>query len=230
MVNSNEVHEIEALNNEVGAYIVFRVEPEVLYDSAKDVFGIKYVMPFMFNIESPQKIFRHEEIFNTDIPSLMHDGYNEYEKKKYGYELALRSDICRIFMWILRYWADRGVKIPSMGAAESEHIKSMRKVLDFISEHYRENISSNDMARLANMSYSYFSKVFGRVMGRNFNDYLNFIRITEAEKLLASTDMNITEIAYETGFSSSSYFIKIFEKYKNLSPSNFRKHFLRENV
>ena len=84
------------------------------------------------------------------------------------------------------------------------------------------------MARLCNMSYRYFSRIFKRVMNKSFNDYLNFVRITEAEKLLTATDMNITEIAYATGFSSSSYFIKIFSKYKNVSPSRFRKRFLSE--
>ena len=63
-------------------------------------------------------------------------------------------------------------------------------------------------------------------MNRSFNDYLNFVRITEAEKLLVSSDKTVTEIAYETGFSSSSYFIKIFERYKGMPPSAFRKKFL----
>jgi AraC-like DNA-binding protein len=67
-------------------------------------------------------------------------------------------------------------------------------------------------------------------MGKTFTNYLNYIRITEAEKLLLTTEMTMTEIAQETGFSSSSYFIQQFKQYKNISPSQFRKKVSSENV
>ena len=226
VISSNEVHEIVSLTKSIGKYIVLRFEPEILYSSTKDVFGIKYVMPFMFGNISPQKVFKHEDIYQTDIPSLMFDACNEYSNREYGYEFALRADICRIFVRILRYWAEKGITVPTVPEAESLHIKALRRVLDYISEHYSEEISAESAAKLANMSYSHFSKTFGKVMNRNFNDYLNLIRITEAEKLLASTNKTVTEIAFETGFASSSYFIKIFERYKNVTPTNFRRNFI----
>ena len=228
VINSNEVHVIEPNENRGGLYIIVRFDPEVLYVSTKDAFDIKYILPFILNSTTPQKVFKYKEIYNTEIPRLMHDAYDEYIRGEYGFELAIRSDICRIFVWILRYWNSMGIKMSGSDATTLEHIKIMQQVLGYMSEHYSENITASDMAKIANMSYSYFSKVFSKVTGRSFNDYLNFIRIAEAEKLLVSTDMNITEIAYETGFSSSSYFIKIFDKYKHASPMHFRKKFLRE--
>jgi AraC-like DNA-binding protein len=60
-------------------------------------------------------------------------------------------------------------------------------------------------------------------MGKTFTNYLNYIRITEAEKLLLTTDKSMTEIALEVGFSSSSYFIQQFRQYKDISPFQFRK-------
>ena len=64
-------------------------------------------------------------------------------------------------------------------------------------------------------------------MGKTFTEYLNYVRITEAEKLLLSTEMNITEVAAETGFSDSSYFIKQFRHFKNVSPKQFKKKFIQ---
>lgn len=228
VINSNEVHIIQSVSKDGGEYIVLRFEPEILYDSSQDIFEVKYVLPFMMNNATPQKVFPYSEIYATDIPALMHDALNEYIEQRSGFELALRSDIYRIFVWILRYWNSNGISLPDAGALTSEYIKTIYSVLDYISEHYSEEISAESMARFCNMSYSYFSRIFKRVMNKSFNDYLNFVRITEAEKLLAATNMNITEIAYATGFSSSSYFIKIFSKYKNVSPSRFRKRFLSE--
>ena len=226
VISSNEVHEIVSPQKKNEKYIVLRFEPEILYNSTKDVFAIKYIMPFMFSDASPQKVFKHEELYGTDIPSLMYDAYLEYHEKNYGYEFALRADICRIFVQILRYWAKTDVIIPTVSMIEGENIKAIQKVLDYISSHYSENFSAEDAAKLASMSYSHFSKTFGKVMNRSFNDYLNFVRITGAEKLLVSSDKTVTEIAYETGFSSSSYFIKIFERYKGMPPLAFRKKFL----
>ncbi len=225
VISSNEVHEIYALSDSPSCYIVVKFEPEILYNSVSDTFDTKYVFPFTLDNTAPQKVFSYSEIYSTDIPKLMHNIIDEYSKKEYGFELAVKADICRIFLWILRHWNNMGINIPHTDALYREHIKSVQKVLEYLAEHYNEDVTADDMAKLANLSYSYFSRVFKQLMNRSFNDYLNFIRITEAEKLLISTDKSITEIAGETGFSSSSYFIKVFDKYKKASPSQFRKNF-----
>lgn len=228
IINSNEVHAIHSVSEDGGEYIVLRFEPEILYESSQDIFEAKYTLPFIINNSSTQKVFSYSEIYSTNIPKLMHDALSEYQNGRYGFELALRSDICRIFVWILRYWNSNGIQFIEGASMPSEHIKAMQTVLEYIANHYSEDISAESMAELANMSYSYFSRIFKQVMNKSFNDYLNYVRITEAEKLLASTDKNVTEIAYDTGFSSSSYFIKVFDKYKGMPPSSFRKKFLVE--
>lgn len=225
VISSNEVHEIYALSDSPSSYIVIKFEPEILYNSLLDTFDTKYVFPFTLDNTAPQKVFSYSEIYSTELPKLIHNILDEYSKKEYGFELAVKADICRIFLWILRHWNDMGITIPHTDSLYHEHIKSIQKVLEYLAEHYSEDVTAEDMAKLANLSYSYFSRVFKQIMNRSFNDYLNFIRITEAEKLLISTDKNITEIAVETGFSSSSYFIKVFDKYKKISPSQFRKNF-----
>lgn len=228
IVNSNEVHTIKAVAPGVHDYIVLRFEPEILYDSSQSILEVKYVLPFILNNNTPQKVFSHPEIYFTQIPQLMKDSLSEYEKKEYGYELAIRSNICRIFLWILRHWHHMGISLSPAASGASELITKLQVVLDYIAEHYDENISAYDMAKLCNLSYSYFSRTFKQTMRRSFNDYLNFIRVTEAEKLLMSTDMNTTEIAYAVGFSSASYFIKIFHEHKQVSPSKFKKNFMEE--
>lgn len=82
------------------------------------------------------------------------------------------------------------------------------------------------MAALCHMSYSYFSRMFKKVVHRSFREYLNYIRISKSELLLATTDLSITDIAMQTGFSTSSYFIQQFKLYKKISPKQFRKKFI----
>ena len=79
-------------------------------------------------------------------------------------------------------------------------------------------VTEADAASFVNLSYSYYSKLFRRVVGKNFNDYLTTVRINEAERLLLSTEQTITEIALATGFATSSHFIEKFRKIKNITP------------
>lgn len=59
-------------------------------------------------------------------------------------------------------------------------------------------------------------------MKQTFVDYLNYIRITEAKKLLLTTKMNVTEVALNVGYSNTSYFIRQFKRYNKLSPKQFQ--------
>ena len=60
----------------------------------------------------------------------------------------------------------------------------------------------------------------------SFSDYVTRIRLAEAEKLLVSTTSAVTEIAVACGFNSTSYFIKLFQQHKKVSPGQFRKEML----
>ena len=64
----------------------------------------------------------------------------------------------------------------------------------------------------------------------SFNDYLNHIRIREAEKLLISTTFSVTEIASSVGFCTTSYFIKQFKEHLQISPKQYRKNYLTKTV
>jgi AraC-like DNA-binding protein len=79
---------------------------------------------------------------------------------------------------------------------------------------------------MLNMSYSYFSRYFKSLIGKTFSEYLTYVRITEAEKMLLTTDLNITEVALESGYSNSSYFIAQFRVMKGMSPRQFKKKVL----
>jgi len=95
-----------------------------------------------------------------------------------------------------------------------------------VENNYYNDITSLDMASICNLSYSYFSRAFKKIMKKNFKEYLNYIRISKAEKLLSTSELNITEIALAVGFSTSSYFIQQFKQYKGISPKQFKNKYM----
>ena len=106
----------------------------------------------------------------------------------------------------------------------------LKTVFDYVEEHYAQDVSLQDCARLCGMSYYAFSRFFRQCAQRTFSEYLNFVRVKKAEMLLASTDMNVTEIALETGFSTSSYFIRHFRAVNSVTPLDFRRLFAQPDL
>jgi AraC-like DNA-binding protein len=183
-------------------------------------------MPFILNESTHQKVFKKEEIEETIIADLVYSINEEYTDKNYGYELAIRANIFNLFLFILRRWNAQNVDLNINQSMNKEMIKWLQIVFDYVDNNYQNDITSFHMANLCNLSYSYFSRLFKKIMKRNFHDYLNYVRITKAERLLTTSDLNITEIAMMVGFSTSSYFIQQFKHYKELSPKQFRKNFI----
>lgn len=99
----------------------------------------------------------------------------------------------------------------------------IQEVCRYICNYYNKPISLNEMAKIAYMSPTYFSKKFKRVTGFGFNEYLNNVRIKMATSLLMETQSSITEIATFCGYQDSNYFGDVFKKIIGISPNKYRK-------
>lgn len=225
LINSREVHSVYSTSDDVIEYIVLKFDPNVLYSTSITVFESKYVFPFTINKSTHQKVFIKEELKETYIPELLNEIVIEYNKKAYGFELAIRNNIGNVFLWILRNWHERGLDLNIGVNINDQSYKKLQRIFEYVDKNYMNDISAESVSSSCNMSYSYFSRFFKANVGKSFSNYLNYVRITEAEKLLLSTSLNITEIAMEIGFTSSSYFIKQFKDYKNISPKQYKQIF-----
>lgn len=99
----------------------------------------------------------------------------------------------------------------------------IQEVCRYICNYYNKPISLDQMAKIAYMSPTYFSKKFKRVTGFGFNEYLNNVRIKMATNLLMETQSPITEIATFCGYQDSNYFGDVFKKIMGVSPNKYRK-------
>ncbi|MBD2868642.1 response regulator transcription factor [Paenibacillus arenilitoris] len=99
----------------------------------------------------------------------------------------------------------------------------IKRVCDYIDNHYKKDISLTEMAQLANMSISYFSTWFKRCTGRTLVQYIQEVRIEKAKRLLLETELKNYEIAERVGFATQPYFIRVFKNAVGVSPNVFRK-------
>jgi AraC-like DNA-binding protein len=93
---------------------------------------------------------------------------------------------------------------------------------EYIAAHQTEDLSLTQVARAVNTSTFYFCKLFRRVTGLNFTDYVSRVRIEKARNLLLNRNLRISEIAYEVGFQSLTHFNRVFKRILGVSPTRYR--------
>ena len=98
----------------------------------------------------------------------------------------------------------------------------INEVCLFIQKNFNTAISLKKVANQIYLTESNFCKFFKKATGKTYSDYLNEIRINEAARLLLQTDKTISQISFECGFETLSYFNRVFLKKKNKTPSVFR--------
>ena len=107
----------------------------------------------------------------------------------------------------------------------------IKKVLHYISNHYKEPLTVQRMAEMINLSDMYFGTLFKKETGMSFKNFLTFVRMNRAEEMLYSGEYKIHEIADACGFTDVFYFSRIFKKHNGISPSDaIRQHKSRNDL
>ena len=92
----------------------------------------------------------------------------------------------------------------------------------YIAEHYREGVTLKQVAADCHINTSYLGQVFRRETGSAFTDYVNALRIREAQRLLSNPKLKVYEVAEQVGFTDYHYFLKIFKKVTGITPTDLR--------
>jgi AraC-like DNA-binding protein len=113
---------------------------------------------------------------------------------------------------------------PYQNSFHRKEQERLGRIYDYIHAHYTEQISIDQVASLANLGPEAFCRYFKRMTRLTFVEFLNRYRISQSKRLLRM-DRSISEVCYECGFESLSYFNRIFKKYNGEPPSAFKKRF-----
>lgn len=104
------------------------------------------------------------------------------------------------------------------------------KVKNFISKNYMDELRLPELASLAGMSSSAFSRFFKLHTGRNISEYIIDLRLGYAARMLVDTAKSISEIGFDCRFNNLSNFNRIFKKKKGCSPSEFRESYHKTRI
>jgi AraC-like DNA-binding protein len=148
---------------------------------------------------------------------------NEYfSKAEYG-ELTIYSLLLNLFVKLGYNHINTGNLFPNVRLyKQKEYVQKFNTLMDYIDEHYMEDLNLETIAKSIGFSKFHFSRLFKQYTNFTFCDYLCYRRIKVAEELLAEPDLSITEIALQAGFPSISTFNRLFKQRKNCTPSEYR--------
>lgn len=99
----------------------------------------------------------------------------------------------------------------------------IEKAKEYIISYYNSDIKAHEVADVINISPNYFSSIFKQRTGKNFNVYVNEIRVSKAKDLLEATPFKVHEIAEQVGYHEYKYFVEVFKRFSGVTPTQYRK-------
>lgn len=149
--------------------------------------------------------------------------FETMNQKAYAYELNSVGALYSFFGIILQrdYYSIN----TETAKRNLKKITQIKNVLEYIENHYSEKITLNEMSRLAGMSSKYFCRYFKKFLHKTPTEYLNYKRIEQACYELNMLDKTVTEVGFDCGFHDTGYFIRIFKKYKGITPNQMKKNY-----
>lgn len=109
-------------------------------------------------------------------------------------------------------------------AGEDQMEAKMQMAVRYIRENYASDLNMAVVSNEVSMNYSLFSTSFKNYTGSNFVSYLKELRMEEAKRLLAGTDLKVNEISAKVGYDNEKHFMKSFKAMVGVSPSEYRKN------
>lgn len=109
-------------------------------------------------------------------------------------------------------------------------LSALKDMMEFIQKNYEDKISLKDIAAAGNVGKTSCCNIFQKFTNQTPNIYLTNYRLQKSLELLVTTNLPITDICYEAGFSGVSYFSETFKKNYNCTPSNYRKRHIGKKI
>ena len=215
LINSKVIHRFEANSSTIIPNVVY--SPFLLASEGSLIYK-KYIYPFLAN--GPDSI-----LLDASVP--WQNTCIQYMMKVFELQGAHTTDEIRIILNLLEFWNELSqhwspVKKTEESAPGRANQARLQIMMQFIQEHYRENIRLEDIAEAVHIGKSTALQIFHQGIKLSPVAYLIHYRLKQAAILLTSTEKKIAVIAEETGFESSAYFCRKFKALYCTTPKEYR--------
>jgi len=222
IINNLEYHMAVNTSNLILKVIVF--DPNLVWQgNSMDYLYIKTFFEYKTGFNHR---FRNEDVYDEDITveyirTIIFETEREWTCRRAGYEIMIKALLLKMLALLYRFCEASPER--SQKALEFQtHYNRIIAAISYIEDHFQEHIKLKQLADMTHMNANYFSTYFKNAMGIPVSNYIIKKRLDYACRLLRTTQLNITEIAYQSGFQSTPYFNKVFKDAYHQPPGSFR--------
>ena len=220
IVSPQALHSFNLIPENTMTWVSFVFNINMLKSYDTDGALLKYIAPILnHEHELPIIIQDNIECYKKIFNAIENIIYCYYEKD-IAYELELKSLLFKFFS--LLYKNNLIEKQKNKNPITISNTDKIKLALNYINEHYSEDISINTLSELCEYSEYHFMRFFKKHIGLTCIQYINNLRLEKSSILLTSTNNPIMDISLEVGFDNLSYFNKLFKRKYNLTPKEFR--------
>ncbi len=218
-INTNTLHSVQLLNGGVCRLHSLVFSAELLAGVPGTVFEQRYLRPVLC---SPVRAFslRQNIAWQQQAVSAIEGAYRAFASESFGWELSVRGELSRLWLLAAEHAAPSGA-----APEENSDTRRLKEMLRCLHENYDRPLSLEEIAAAANVGKRECLRCFQRTIGIAPIQYLLKFRVRQASRLLAETDIPVTEVALRCGFESPSYFSLTFRRLTGKTPREYRQHF-----
>ena len=215
-INSECLHMVEEMKQSGCVYICLNVSPHFVL--SQELYTT-YVIPYIQATNLSYVFVDANEFWGKNILDAIIKIKQLIERKPQFFEIDITMQLTIIWKNLIF----NGFH-PEYVQAEMLKSQRMKKMLSWIQLNYTEKVMLEDIARAGGLSRSECCRYFKRILKKTPLSYVTDYRIQKSLILLQQVESNVTEVAYQVGFNSTSYFIEKFRKSMNMTPLAYKKY------
>ncbi len=199
-------------------------DPEFLFNYDEPYLMLKYCNPLLNSPDFKVHLFHNDQPEDATVMDFLNRVVDINLSPDFGYELQTRSYLTHIWMMLIKRIGFQATRPPKRSTQNVDNAR-MKGAMSYIQEHYTDPLTLEEIADSVHISKSECCRCFKRTLNLTPFEYLMKYRIFVACKYIVDNPdlKSFSDLGYSVGFNYSSYFNKIFKKYMNCTPSEYRR-------
>lgn len=230
LINQGVLHSIRPIENEKCTFYSMIFHPTLLFGYGQTYFSTKFLTPIISStslkcLKLDESVPWHERLIDH-----VNNAIAANLTQRFGYELVTKAELCLFWAGILEHHTPAEAPAQDASGENSSDSRRVKEAILYVEKHHTEAITLDDIAASIHVSKSECCRCFKRTLHITPIEYVMKYRIFEATRKIKRGDpeaKSISSLAMSVGFNNASYFNKLFKKYVQCTPSQY-KDFLRK--
>lgn len=227
-IDGGDIHAAHPLGDAGCSFFSFVFHPNFLASAHYDAVQENMILPLLERKATFPRHIKDDGAGGSQLLQHIIAMHNGCKHQRSGYEGAIKGHLYLMLSEIVD--SDIACNRTTNNRLQSSKIKRLKTVILYIQQNYNSQVRLSQLAALIPMSEGQFCRFFKSMTRQTPMDYINSYRIRQAVDLLRDPERKISDVALEVGYDNISYFIRVFRKTMNCSPSEFRKTLLLEST